>query len=173
MTGAGPQACRATGWIKQVGNKVLPLALLQVSFNQAVPPPGTPLVDSQQRIAAIVFQSSGNGNIGYAIPADAVHRVRRDLANGGRLRRGWLGLSLRAESTSPKVVKVLANSPAANAGIQPADVLLSVDSRRIADYADAANAFFYLVPGQPVRVKLLRGTKPLEFTVTPTRPQGE
>lgn len=43
----------------------------------------------------------------------------------------------------------------------------------ITDYADAANALFYLVPGQPVRVKLLRGTHPLEFTVTPTGPQAE
>jgi hypothetical protein len=44
-----------------------------------------------------------------------------------------------------------------------------VGSRQISDYADAANAFFYLIPGQAVRVKLLRGVDQLDFTLTPTR----
>jgi len=173
MAPDGPLKCRSTGWVKQVGGKILPLALLGVNFDRAVPPPGTPLLDPQGRVAAIVFQNTGTGTTGYAIPAEAVHRVRRDVCNGGRLIRGWLGLSLRAETQSPQVVRVLPQSPAAAAGVRPADVLLSVGSRQISDYADAANAFFYLIPGQPVRVKLLRGVEQLEFTLTPTRPQDE
>lgn len=173
MTQGGMMKCLATGWVKQVGGKILPLALLRVNFDQAVPPPGTPLQDDAGRIVAIVFQSAGNGNTGYAIPAEAVHRVRRDICNGGRLIRGWLGLSLRAETQSPQIVRVLPNSPAAAAGIRPADILLSVGSRPISDYADAANAFFYLIPGQPVRVKILRGVEALEFTLIPTQPQAE
>lgn len=165
--------CRSTGWVKQVGGKILPLALLRVNFDQAVPPPGTPLLDPDGRVAAIVFQDSGTGNIGYAIPAEAVHRVRRDVCGGGPLIRGWLGFSLRAETQSPQIVRVLPKSPAAAAGIKPNDVLLAVGTRQITDYADAANAFFYLIPGQPVRVKLLRGVEQLEFTLTPTRPQAE
>lgn len=172
LTPGGPEPCRTTGWVKLVGGKILPLALLRVDFNRVVPPPGTPLVDENGRVVALVFQGVG-GNTGYAIPAEAIHRVRRDICNNGRLVRGWLGLTLRAESQSPQIVRVLPNSPAATAGIQPADVLQSVGSRQIIDYADAANAFFYLVPGQPVRVKLLRGKEPIEFTLTPTRPQAE
>jgi membrane-associated protease RseP (regulator of RpoE activity) len=173
LTQGGMMKCLATGWVKQVGGKILPLALLRVNFDQAVPPPGTPLLDDSGRIVAIVFQSAGNGNTGYAIPAEAVHRVRRDICNGGHLIRGWLGLSLRAETQSPQIVRVLPDSPAAAAGIRPSDILLSVGSRPISDYADAANAFFYLIPGQPVRVKVLRGVDPLEFTLTPTRPRAE
>jgi S1-C subfamily serine protease len=120
-------------------------------------------------VAAIVFQESGTGNTGFAIPAEAVHRVQRDICGGGRLVKGWLGLSLRAENQSPQIVRVLPNSPAAAVGIRPADVLVSVGSRQISDYADAANAFFYLIPGQAVRVKLLRGVDQLDFTLTPTR----
>ena len=172
MTANGPVKCHATGWTQQVGTKILPLALLQVTFEQTVPLPGTPLLDPQGRVAAIVFQSAGTGKVGYAIPAEAVHRVQRDLANGGQLIRGYLGLSLRAEIKAPKVVKVLPNSPAAAAGIHAGDVLLEVGSRKISSYADAANAFFYLIPGQPVQVKLLRGTSKLEVTLTPTRPSA-
>lgn len=172
MESAGPVKCRATGWVKQVGGKILPLALLRVNFSQAVPPPGTPLVDDAGRVVGIVFQSSGSGNTGYAIPAEAVHRVRRDICNGRQLSRGWLGLALHADSQIPRISRVLPDSPAAAAGIRPNDVLLSIGSRQVADYADAANAFFYLIPGQPVRVKLLRDAGQLEFTLTPTKPKG-
>lgn len=168
----GIAKARSTGWIKQVGGKILPFSLLQVKFNQSVPPPGTPLLDDAGRVVAIVFQSSGSGNTGYAIPAEAVHRVKHDVANGGSLVRGWLGLALRAESKIPQISRVLPDSPAAAAGIKPNDVLLSIGNRQITEYADAANAFFYLIPGEAVRVKLLRGVEPLEFTLTPSKPKG-
>lgn len=169
----GLVTCRGAGWVKQIGGKVLPLALLRVEFEQAVVPPGTPILDQAGKVLGIVFQGAGKGGTAYVIPADAVHRVRRDVCHGGRLVRGWLGLSLRAENQSPRIVRVLPGSPAALAGINPDDLLLSVGAHRISDYPDAANAFFYLVPGQPVLVKLRRGTEPLEFSVTPTRPQAE
>jgi membrane-associated protease RseP (regulator of RpoE activity) len=149
MTPGGMVACRSNGWVKQVGKNILPLALLKVNFGSPVPPPGTPLLDDEGRVAAIIFQDSGTGNTGYAIPAEAVHRVRRDI---------------------PQIVRVLPNSPAAAVGIKPSDVLLNIGSRQISDYADAANAFFYLIPGQAVRVKLLRGADQHEFTLTPTKP---
>lgn len=168
QTSNGPINCRATGWIKQVGTKILPFALLQIAFDGPVPPAGTPLLDPEGGIAAIVFQASGNGNTGFAIPAEAVHRVRKDLTNGGKLIRGYLGLSLRAEGKSPLIVNVLPDSPAAAAGIKPGDLLLHVGNRRISDYPDAANAFFYLIPGQPVRLKLLRGGKEIDYSLTPT-----
>jgi len=172
-TAGGPVKCLATGWIKQIGGKVLPLALLRVNFDRAVPPAGTALTEPGGRVVGIVFQSAASGNTGYAIPAEAVHRVQRDLVKGGRLVRGWLGLVLHSESQSPRVVRVLPDSPAAGAGILPGDVLLAVGSRQISDYADAANAFFYLVPGETTQVKLLRGGKPLALALTPSRPQAE
>lgn len=168
----GLAKCRTMGWVKQVGGKILPFALLRVNFSQAIPAPGTPLLDGGGRIVAIIFQSAGSGNSAYAIPAEAVHRVHRDILTNGRLVRGWLGLALRSEAQIPQISSVLPDSPAAAAGIKPNDVLLSIGSRPITEYADAPNAFFYLIPGQPVSVKLLRGVEPLEFTLTPTKPKA-
>ncbi len=173
MAPGGPVKCRSTDWVKQVGGKILPLGLLRVTFGGSVPPPGTPLMDDAGRVAAIVFQDAGGGNVGYAIPAEAVRRVRHDICNGGHLVRGWLGLSLRAESQSPQVVRVLPNSPASAAGVLPGDILVSIGSRQVTGYADAANAFFYLIPGQPVKVKLLRGVDQLEYSLTPTKPASK
>ena len=84
---------------------------------------------------------------------------------------GWIGLGLRAESQTPQVSRVLPDSPAARAGIRANDHLMKIGSRVVNDYADASNAFFYLVPGQPVTVKLSRGQEQLEFTLTPGPPQ--
>jgi S1-C subfamily serine protease len=170
MAPTGPIKCRSNGWVKQVGGKILPLALLRVTFDRPVPPPGTPLISEDGEIVGIVFQASGSGNIGYVIPAEAVHRVRRDICEGGRLVRGWLGLALRAETESAKVVRVLPDSPAARSMILQGDVITRIGSRPIADYADAANAFFYLIPGEPVKVSLLRGVEQLEFTMIPAKP---
>ena len=58
-----PQALRAMGhssetkctfqsWVTQVGDKVLPLGLLNVSFQGDIPPAGTPLVDSERRASS-------------------------------------------------------------------------------------------------------------------------
>ncbi len=162
--------CRATGWAKQVGGKILPLALLRVTFDRGVPVSGTPLLDASGHVVAIVLQPSQQKLTAYAIPAEAVHRVFSDISSKGKLTRGWLGLTLRAENPSPQIVRVFANSPASNAGLQPSDVLQRVGSRPINDYADAANAFFYLAPGQPVKIAFLRGVEPMEASLTPTLP---
>ena len=147
-TSNGTVKCRATRWVKQVPGKILPLALLDVTFDEKVPPPGTPLLDESGRVAAILFQASGTGKTGYAIPAEAVHRVRRDIDNGGDPIRGWLGLALHSENKAPKIVRVIPNSPAAKAGVRAGDMLVSVGSRNITGYADVADAFFYLIPGE-------------------------
>jgi S1-C subfamily serine protease len=164
--------CQASGWVKQVGGKVLPLALLQVNFDAAVPPPGTPLMDAGNRVAAVVFQSVG-GRTCYAIPAEAVHRVRRDISESGGLKRGWLGLALDPASRIPRVLRVLPDSPASKAGVLTGDVLSGVGSRPVTEYADAVNAFFYLVPGEAVQVRLMRASQAYEMSLTPAgQPQG-
>ncbi len=169
MESAGSFDCRSMGWVQQLGPKILPFALLRVSFSRAVPPPGTPLVDSAGKVVGLVFQGSGNGNNGYAIPAEAVHRVRKDLLTDGKMVRGWIGIGLRAESQLPQLSRVLPGSPAEKVGIRENDVILSIGSKPVKDYVDAVNAFFYLAPGQPVGVKLLRKVEQLEFTVTPAK----
>lgn len=164
---AGAHSGQANGWIKRVGGKVLPLALLRVDFDKAVVTPGTPLVNAEGKIAAIVFQRA-EGNAVYAIPAEAVHRVRKDIQQNGKLVRGWLGLSLRVDGDSPKIVRVLPSSPAEDAGIQEGDLIARIGVREITSYPDVADAFFYVVPGEGVDVSVKRGSRDLAFTLIPT-----
>lgn len=169
----GAFACQSVGWVRHVAGKVLPFALMNVNFSRSVPQPGTAIVDDGGAVVGIVFQGSGTGNNGYAIPVEAVHRVKRDIINGGSLIRGWVGLALQSESSLPQISRILNGSPAALGGIHVEDVITRVGSRTVNDYADASNAFFYLVPGEPVTIGLRRGQQPLEITLTPTGPPAD
>jgi len=46
-------------------------------------------------------------------------------------------------------------------------VILQIGDRVVPDYADSANAFFYLAPGDPVKMCLLRDADSIEVMVTP------
>ena len=67
----------------------------------------------------------------------------------------------------PAVTKVAPGTPADNAGLRQGDVLREVGGRRIIDYGDAVNAFFLLLPGRTVNVKVEREGNTLSVPVTP------
>jgi serine protease Do len=82
--------------------------------------------------------------------------------------QGYLGIELKpAEGgTGVAVSAVLEGSPAAEAGIQPGDVLVSLDGHDVRDLADAHRAVRKLEPGQKVPAKLRRGEESREITLT-------
>jgi serine protease Do len=106
---------------------------------------GGPLFDTTGKVVgvntAIYSPSGGNVGIGFAIPASLAANVVQQLKAEGRIERGWLGLQLQAVSTEVAeglglkgdggtlVADVLPDSPAAEAGVRPGDVILSVDGR--------------------------------------------
>jgi S1-C subfamily serine protease len=81
-------------------------------------------------------------------------------------------LILRPDAAVPQVTRVQAGSPAAKAGVVPGDVLLEVGPRRLADYADAVNAFYFLRPGVGTPLRLKRGNQELQLTLTPEARNG-
>ncbi|MDH5763973.1 MAG: Do family serine endopeptidase [Nitrospinota bacterium] len=86
--------------------------------------------------------------IGFAIPIDKARRIVDDLLEYGKVRRGWLGVSV--QDLTPKVARhfgldhvhgvlvtnVFRESPARRAGIQPGDILLNIEGHEIADKSD-------------------------------------
>jgi hypothetical protein len=65
------------------------------------------------------------------------------------------------------IVAVLADSPAAAAGLRVGDVLTTLDGRWTASVADTFTAAAAAVPGRPVAVVVLRDGQELTLTVTP------
>ncbi|MGJ8642488.1 MAG: PDZ domain-containing protein [Luteolibacter sp.] len=168
ITTAGTDFCRYDKWVTQVGAKVLPLGLLSITFTGEVPPPGTPLVDSNGKIVGLILQKVSN-RTAYALPAQAVRRVQRDIENHRKLVRGWLGISLSTESTVPRITHVWPDSPAYKAGLNEGDILVSASGYPTARYPDAVNALFYAVPGQPTSVQVSRKNQRISCEITPMR----
>lgn len=86
--------------------------------------------------------------IGFAIPIDKARRIVDDLLQYGKVRRGWLGVSV--QDLTPKVARhfgldhvhgvlvtnVFRKSPAQRVGLKPGDILLSIEGHEIADKPD-------------------------------------
>lgn len=167
-TGHEGKAGTLKGKVNRIGDKILPLALLKVQTTGDSPAPGAAVAGMDGRIMGIVFQAGNDNNNVYAIPAEAVHRVAKDVLEQGRLVRGWLGVSLMVENSEPRITKVWAGSPAADAGLREGDLITRIGNRRIVGYVDVADAFFYLVPNESVEMTIVREGKTFRFALTPT-----
>jgi serine protease Do len=92
---------------------------------------------------AIFSPSGGNIGIGFAIPANLAKPVIDSLKRTGRVARGWLGVRIQtvteeiAESIGLKevagalVASVTPGGPAASSAIEPGDVVLEFDGKKI------------------------------------------
>jgi serine protease Do len=92
---------------------------------------------------AIFSPSGGNVGIGFAIPSNLALPVIESLKDEGRVRRGWLGVRIQtvteeiAESLGLEdaegalVASVTPGGPAETAEIQPGDVIIEFDKKKI------------------------------------------
>ena len=108
---------------------------------------GGPTFDLSGRVVgvnAMIFSpSGGNVGIGFAIPAATAQDVIAELMQDGAVSRGWLGVRVQPvdediaaslglqEAAGALVAEVVADSPAADAGLQAGDIILQVDGEDI------------------------------------------
>ena len=164
------RASRIVRWEDTVQGKTLPIALLRVNHPFEEPPaPGTPLRNAEGEVVAICHQVAprGYGNATYALPVEVIERVLHDLKSFGEISPCWLGVVVNAADPVLSIEMVRDKSPGAAAGIQKGDILLSVGPRRVSSYAQARDAFYYLVAGRATSMTLLRGTKRIDVKVIP------
>ena len=133
---------------------------------------GGPLFDMEGRVVgintAIISPSGGSIGIGFAIPSNIAVSVINQLREFGETRRGWLGVRIQevtddiAESLSmPKasgalVAGVTEDGPAAKAGIEPGDVIISFDGREVPEMDDLPRMVADTAIGKAVDVEVLR-----------------
>jgi len=108
---------------------------------------GGPLVNLQGEIVgintAIRSQSGTYEGIGFAVPSNNAQWVAEQLMKNGKVNRAWLGMETRPvmpddehrlklrQSGGLVVEYPLQNSPAAESGFQPDDVIQSFDGRPV------------------------------------------
>ncbi len=126
---------------------------------------------------AIFSPTGGSVGIGFAIPATIASKVVDQLKAHGKVTRGWLGVSIQpvdadlAASLSldkPRgalVAEVTEGSPAARFGIQPGDVIIKVDGKKMDDVRDVSRTVADLKPGAKTGIALWRDGKEKDITV--------
>ena len=137
---------------------------------------GGPLVNAQGEIIGI--NEVGIGALGGAIPSNVARKVAAELIERGYVRRSWIGLEaqplLKSMHTQRGILAagVIEGSPAAQAGIQPGDILTRCQGEEIptARAAEDVPLFNRMILESPIGTKLtlegLRDGKPMTWEPT-------
>jgi serine protease Do len=148
---------------------------------------GGPLVNTAGEMVGldtfIATQSGGSEGVGFALPGVLVRWVFEQLRQYGHVHRPVIGAglqtitptlaaALKLERGSGVLISDLKpDGPAATAGLKLNDILLSVDGRPLDNVAAMIGLSFRHVPGDPLKVQVLRGNEALSFDVTPVEVQ--
>lgn len=143
---------------------------------------GGPLINMRGEVVGINSQiysrSGGFQGISFAIPIDEAVRVSDQLRATGRVTRGRIGVAIdgvnreladslglpRAEGALIRGVEN--NSPAAQAGIEPGDVILSFDGKAVEKSSDLPRIVGNTAPGAKAQVRVWRRGAERTLTVT-------
>ncbi|SDY35112.1 DegQ family serine endoprotease [Citreimonas salinaria] len=127
---------------------------------------------------AIFSPSGGNVGIGFAVPSAVAQRIVEDLREDGSVERGWLGVQIQgiddalaealdlADTSGVLVSDVTAGGPAAEAGLQAGDVILSVAGQDVSNPRELTFAVADLPVGEPATVTYLREGERQQAEVT-------
>lgn len=143
---------------------------------------GGALVDSNGLLiginTAIFSRSGGSVGIGFAIPTSIVMHVMEQIVHTGRVHHGFFGIepyditpemvdAMRLKRSEGVVVNgVLRNAPAGRAGMEPGDILLSINGSAVTDSRSMLNQIAQLEPGTSAAVRVLREAREVDLAIT-------
>lgn len=140
---------------------------------------GGPLVNLKGQVIGVntAIVAAGQG-IGFAIPINMVKRVVDQLVDKGKVVRGWLGVALQPLSTDlaqslglagtngAVVGSTITGSPAAQAGLQQGDVIVTYDNTPVDDYRHVQRLVAETRVGKSVTLQIVRKKQKMDLAVT-------
>jgi serine protease Do len=131
--------------------------------------------------SAIYSPTGGSVGIGFAIPANAAKNVVAQLKSTGKIQRGWLGV--RIQQVSDEIAETMGldrprgaliagmtdGGPAAKAGVQNGDVVLTFDGRAVSDNRALPRMVADAQVGKTVNMEILRKGQRRTIPVTVQR----
>jgi len=127
---------------------------------------------------AILAPGGGNVGIGFAIPINMAQEVMTQLTKYGEVRRGRLGVMVQnltpelakafdiKETHGAVISKVVEDSPAAKAGLQPGDVVVAVNGRPVSAASDLRTTIGLMPVGETVHLEIVRNGMHRNVSVT-------
>ena len=142
---------------------------------------GGPLVDMEGRVMGmntfILSQSGGSEGLGFAIPSNIIKNIYTQLRDTGHVHRTEIGVA--AQSITPALATglrlardwgvvladVIPDGPAAEAGLQAGDIVLSVDGKTMNNASQLETTLYRYAMGDKVDLAVLRGTQQMTYSV--------
>ncbi len=127
---------------------------------------------------AIISGTGGNDGIGFAIPIATARTIADQLIENGVVRRAYLGISGQTVTDEVAqaygftgdsgviVAEVVAGAPAAQAGLQPGDLIVAVDGQGITTMQDLLAQLNTRAPDDTVTLSVQRDGSVSQVTVT-------
>ena len=147
---------------------------------------GGPLLNIEGKVIGInvaIYQNAQG--IGFAIPVDRAKKVIQDLLRFGEVHAAWIGAvtatvtpeeAKRRGHTTQRgalIVRVFANSPADQAGLEAEDIITAVAGRRVDSREEFSTLTATLAQGQPIELTIDRGGTSRKVQVRPIDPPGD
>jgi len=133
---------------------------------------GGPLFDTDGRVVGINSQiysrTGGYMGLSFAVPIDTAMDVVKQIKKGGKVERGYFGVTIQsvnrdlAQSFGLKkpvgalVSDVMKDSPAKKAGVEAGDVILKFDGHKISDAGDLPPVVGHTPVGKTVDMEVVR-----------------
>ncbi len=120
---------------------------------------------------AIFSPSGGSVGIGFAIPSDVADSVTKQLINGGKIQRGYIGATIQnftpesaealglGDQKGAIVADLSPGGPSAKAGLQVGDVVISVNSIAIKSSTELTRQVARVRAGDVLRLEVIREGK--------------
>lgn len=118
---------------------------------------GEPLVDKKGRVLGIL--AGAHGAKRWFLPMSLVNGVSLDLETMGKVRHGWLGVTVATTATGTAGAEIRWVDPngAAASALRTGDVVERVDGARVTSSAALRSMLYVMSPGTKVTLEARRG----------------
>lgn len=142
---------------------------------------GGPTFDIYGRVigvnSAIYTPTGVSAGIGFAIPSDIADAITRQLISGGKVARGYLGVTIA--SVTPEIAESLGLSsrsgayinevtpggPAAQGGLQVGDIVVRMNGQPVKDNLDLTRRVGMARAGDTIRLEVMRNGRLVPLSV--------
>ena len=110
----------------------------------------------------------GSDGIGLAVPSNLVRNITEQIIKYGRVVRGYVGMSAYNTSNGVVISNVLKDGPADKSGLNPGDIIVSIDGIKIESIKQVVKIVASLEVDQKVTMKYKRDKKLVESSINVT-----